>query len=472
VGFILTAVYIIVTIISPEQFGPQWANYHAVMYLAGITLLFSLPMVHSSTNLRSSVQTFLMLGFIFAIALSKVANGWIGGAIASWQIFLPSAAVFFFIVANVTTIRRLKILTLISAASCLVVVVEALCGYYLGLHAETFVLQQIVPSPDEVYGQLARLRGAGFLSDPNDFAQILLMVLPLLFIAWQKRRKVVNPLVVLVPAALLLWAIYLTHSRGALIALAIIALMAAQKKLGTIPAAILIAVLVIALMAVDFTGGRGISSAEGAGRLEAWANGLEMFKKAPLFGVGFGAFTDFNELTAHNSFVLCLAELGFVGTTLWVALLVTTMINLNRIISQHQKSHLKLTSTAVIESRKEEFTFLDPVLNLNESPVSAEFATAPVPEAGKVIKTENRPMVPIHWLLAMRLALLGFIATCWFLSRSYSTPMYLVLGLATAMIAVQQPAVQPSFRSRWLFFTIATETVALVCVYGMVHLRN
>ena len=34
--------------------------------------------------------------------------------------------------------------------------------------------------------------------------------------------------------------------------------------------------------------------------------------------------------TAHNSFVLCLAELGLVGTTLWVALLVTSITSLNK----------------------------------------------------------------------------------------------------------------------------------------------
>jgi len=471
VGFILTAVYIVLTIISPEQFGPQWANYHALAYVAGITFLFSLPMVHSRTQLRSSIQTFLMLGFIFEIALSRAANGWIGGAIASWQIFLPSAAVFFFIVANVTTIRRLKILTLVAAASCLVVVVEALCGYYLGFHADTFVLQQNLSSPDDVFGQLARLRGAGFLNDPNDFAQIILIVLPLLFIAWQKGRRVANALMVLVPAALLLWAIYLTHSRGALIALAILALMAAQKKLGTITSAALIAVLIVGLMALDFTGGRGISAVEGADRLEAWASGLEMFKRAPLFGIGFGAFTDFNDITAHNSFVLCLAELGLVGTTLWVALLVTTMTNLNRIISQQQKK-IKPTTAKAVDGRKEEFTFLDPMPDSCESPAAAEVATAMTTDVEKVIKSESRHIIPIRWLLAMRLALVGFIATCWFLSRSYSTPMYLVLGLATAMIAIQQPAAKLYIRSRWLFFTLATEAVALVCVYGMVHLRN
>ncbi len=37
----------------------------------------------------------------------------------------------------------------------------------------------------------------------------------------------------------------------------------------------------------------------------------------------------------------------------------------------------------------------------------------------------------------MRLALVAFMTTSWFLSRSYTTTMYLVLGLATAAIALQ-----------------------------------
>jgi hypothetical protein len=91
------------------------------------------------------------------------------------------------------------------------------------------------------------------------------------------------------------------------------------------------------MLALDFTGGRGISAADGADRLEAWANGLEMFKSAPLFGIGFNAFTDLYEITAHNSFVLCLAELGLLGSTLWLALLVTTTTGLNRILGLQKK---------------------------------------------------------------------------------------------------------------------------------------
>ncbi len=198
-GFALTVLYIVVTIISPEQFGKEWASYHALTYLAGMTVLASLPSMTAYKYWKSSVQTFLLLGFIVAIALSEVANGWLGGVLESLRMFLPSAAVFFFIVVNVTTVRRLKIVTLAAVASCLIVTVEALCGYYAGFQGQLFILQTNISSPqDDVIGQLTRIRGAGFLSDPNDLAQILLIALPLVFIAWRRGRQVANFFVVLV----------------------------------------------------------------------------------------------------------------------------------------------------------------------------------------------------------------------------------------------------------------------------------
>jgi multisubunit Na+/H+ antiporter MnhG subunit len=78
------------------------------LYLAGITALTSLPTILTQSHLKSSIQTYLLIGFIIAVGLSQVTNRWFDGAIQSWLVFLPGAAVFFFIVANVTTIRRLK----------------------------------------------------------------------------------------------------------------------------------------------------------------------------------------------------------------------------------------------------------------------------------------------------------------------------------------------------------------------------
>ncbi|MGB2899133.1 MAG: O-antigen ligase family protein [Candidatus Acidiferrum sp.] len=479
-GFALTILYIAITIISPEQFGKEWASYHALMYLAAITVVASLPSITGSRYWKTSVQTFLLLGFVVAIALSQVANGWLGGVLEGWRMFLPSAAVFFFIIVNVTTIRRLKIVTLAAVASCLVVAVEALCGYYAGYQGEMFVLQNNIYSPhDDVIGQLMRIRGAGFLSDPNDFAQILLIALPLAFLAWRRGRTVANFFVVLVPAAILLWTTYLTHSRGGLIALAAVALMAARKKLGTTASTVLASVFIFGMLALDFTGGRGISAADGADRLEAWANGLEMFKSAPLFGIGFNGFTDFHEITAHNSFVLCLAELGLLGSTLWMALLVTTTTNLNRIISGQRKRQsgrffglLELFETSYINNAG--------TLERDSTTLEGERArkVLPVRITAKEVESEPRiapahaTIVPPHWVVAMRLALVSFMTTAWFLSRSYTTTMYLVLGLAAATIALQRRPGKSPDRGRWIFSTLSIEVVVIILIYGLVRLRH
>jgi putative inorganic carbon (HCO3(-)) transporter len=485
-GFVLTIVYIAVTIISPEQLGKEWASYHAVTYLAGITALASLPSVARYSYWKTSVQTYLLVALIVAIALSQVVHGWLGGAIESWRMFLPSAAVYFFIVVNVTTIRRLKIVTLAAVASCLVVTVEALCGYYAGYHGEMFVLLTNISSPqDEIIGQLTRIRGAGFLSDPNDLAQILLIALPLAFVAWRRRRPVINFFVVFVPVALLLWTTYLTHSRGGLIALAAVALMAARKRLGTAASTALAAVFILGMIALDFTGGRGISAADGADRLEAWANGLEMFKRAPIFGIGFNGFTDLYEITAHNSFVLCLAELGLLGSTLWVALLVTTTTGLNRIIG-HQKKRQPARFFGLL--RLFEMSSIPNIASLGITPVPSagiitlkyEYASsalpatvsAGAPEFETHIEAVHPPRVPRQWMVAMRLALVSFMTTAWFLSRSYTITMYLVLGLVTATIALQHGDRKWPDRGHWIFSTITAEVLVIILIYLLVRLRH
>jgi O-antigen ligase len=60
-------------------------------------------------------------------------------------------------------------------------------------------------------------------------------------------------------------------------------------------------------------------------RYEAWASGLDMWHHHPLFGVGARMFSEHHYLTAHNSYVLSLAELGFVGLVLFVAIMYLCM---------------------------------------------------------------------------------------------------------------------------------------------------
>ena len=52
-GFLLTIVYVVITIISPDQFGPEWANYHVLAYLAVIIVVTSLPDLMDVLNYRN-----------------------------------------------------------------------------------------------------------------------------------------------------------------------------------------------------------------------------------------------------------------------------------------------------------------------------------------------------------------------------------------------------------------------------------
>ena len=534
-GLALTIVYIVLTIISPTQFGPAWANYHALVYLAIITALFSLPSVLSRSSLLYTVQTYLLLAFIFVVGFSQIANHWLGGALDAWLRFLPSVAVFFFIVANVTTVRRLKILIFAWFAACLGLVAEALLGWYHGFLGGTFVLKMMLGAENQQ--QLLRLRAVGFLNDPNDFSQMLIIIIALLFIAWRQGRILSNTAFVLAPAAVLLWAIYLTHSRGALLGLAVLGLMAGYKRLGKVPALVLSGTLGLGLMALDFTGGRAIDPSAGADRLELWAEGLEMFKHSPIFGVGFGNFTDLAPNTAHNSFILPLAELGIIGATIFVAVLVTTTLDLNRLIALREHPLAAVDSSTQVPAASDPSLAAEPApalaFDLPEAPFPYEtppdnilascvepyspaelperlpvgvarfdeeptvgglhykaassdetfpFApewpppdepgSSPAPTPQPETASTPEPVAPGNHLPVIRAALVTFMSTGWFLSRTYDATFYLVLGVAVAAIGLEPAAAQPRDQRRWMAYTLGVEAFLIAFIYLVVRLRH
>ncbi len=57
----------------------------------------------------------------------------------------------------------------------------------------------------------------------------------------------------------------------------------------------------------------------------AAAKGLELLKAHPIFGVGFGNMGDYVGQTAHNSLVVCAAELGLFGLYFWTLFLFPTV---------------------------------------------------------------------------------------------------------------------------------------------------
>src|SRR6185437_5422915 len=92
------------------------------------------------------------------------------------------------------------------------------------------------------------------------------------------------------------------------------------KKYGWKRGLIVGAALAVPMLMV---GGRHDESADESTleRLGCSAAGIKMMLSYPFTGVGLGEFTEYNNLTAHNAYVLACGELGLPGMFLFGALM-------------------------------------------------------------------------------------------------------------------------------------------------------
>jgi putative inorganic carbon (HCO3(-)) transporter len=232
---------------------------------------------------------------------------------------------------------------------------------------------------------------------------------------------------VILPAAFFLYAIYLTHSRGAVVGLSAMILLTLRKRLGSVRTFALVGVLVVAAAVTNLAGSRAysVNEASAGGRIEVWSVGLEMFRAHPLFGVGYGNFVENSAeygLTAHNSFVLCLAELGLIGCFFWLALIVATARELQ----------------------------------------AAERA----PSAGE-------PEGLHKLIVALKASLVGFLVCALFLSRAYAPHLYLLLGLCSAasFCTFENEEVAPR-SAGWIPQSAGALAGGIVVIYLAIRLKH
>ena len=165
-----------------------------------------------------------------------------------------------------------------------------------------------------------RVRYVGELQDPNEVALTLSVAGIGLLIGFALRKQRPSGQMMMgIGVAVLLVTVLLTESRGGLVAAMLVPGVYLVRRYGwgaIVPAAVIAAPILL-------LGGRSGANADLStlNRYDAWAAGLRMFEHSPLYGVGPRMFTDHFWLTAHNSYVLTLAELGIVGMFLFIAIL-------------------------------------------------------------------------------------------------------------------------------------------------------
>ncbi|MEQ1686695.1 MAG: O-antigen ligase family protein [Burkholderiaceae bacterium] len=398
-SFAIFIVYVLCTYLRPfEIVAPDLAPYRPMLILSLLAFAVAGTRAFARKEVACRAVHFGLLSlFVASISLSQVANGYVSGALDAALDFSAAAMLAVLCFLNLTSTRRLHLTCVAMMFSLTALAALGVLSFHTGFMADDLVLQQndpsfsdadetfepqdgVAPSDDRSGRFLLRVRGVGFLNDPNDFSQALVAVLPLLWWLYVPGRWMRNLFVVWGPGVLLTYTIYLTQSRGALLGVIAIVLLVMQKAIGTLRTMLFAIVVVLGVGALSF-GGRQVSTKEesAAQRIEAWEEGLSMLRSKPILGVGYGNFTDHHYLTAHNSFVLCFAELGLVGYFAWLGMIVLTYKGLNQAV--------RLAPAEAVERRL---------------------------------------------AIALRASLMAFLACSWFLSRTYSPGLFFLMSLGVA----------------------------------------
>jgi putative inorganic carbon (HCO3(-)) transporter len=450
-AFALFIAYVVLSHTHPGEIVPALAPYRLTFWVgtAGLAAAAASLLQRGSRPIANlQLLAVILCTAVMAVSL-MIAERWFGAPILTLQRFGPSLTIFVLAICTVTSVDRLRI-----AAGCVIVLTMVLmlqgaAAYHLDYNSQLFLLNRTLtneePAPAPLEDQAAsdsvddvsvdigeadegrgssRIQALGFMNDPNDLAMALVVGLGLLGGLWTPRRPLPN-LLLAAAAGAFVYGIYLTRSRGGMVALVVVLWRIAASRVGRIAALFVLVALAAGATALDF-GGRALSTeldASASERLVAWVEGFEMLKSQPMLGVGYGQFLDHHTLTAHNSLVLCFAETGLVGCFFWVGLFVVTGLELRA---------------------------------LKNLPGDEPF--------DGVVR---------RWAEGLQLSLIGFGAAAFLLSRTFVPTLYLIIGLSAALAAIARNANRsvPLPRLPELgMLVLACELISIGIVYMMVKL--
>jgi len=164
-----------------------------------------------------------------------------------------------------------------------------------------------------------RVRYRGELGDPNELALTVGASLPLVYVLRRPSSPRLRSVLAVAAGVLVTACVVLTGSRGGVIALVVV-LLSALVAIAGARGAIIVGIVMVPTLVIGGRSGEGATSSTSE-RVDSWAAAIDMFRAHPLTGVGYGQFTEHHYLTAHNAFLLALAEMGLIGMFLFVGLL-------------------------------------------------------------------------------------------------------------------------------------------------------
>lgn len=305
-------VYLAVLYVRPHEYLPGFMGLPLLpvsMVLAIVLWLARQPKNFEAPQFKLlPVQMLLMAWSVL------VGGHWLGGSIITITEFFPVVLLFYMFATTIDSVAKLKQVFFVLSASAIPICLHCIDQAREEREGIGWTGAQMIDG---------RVTYLGFLNDPNDLSMALLMILPMqLYLA--RKSGWIFKLFWLGAAVLILDTLKLANSRGAILSVAAMMFHHGILRYGVIRSLLVGPVALAPVLIFGPSRVNEISDDEESaeGRIEAWHEGFQMLMQHPLFGVGKGMFTEYNNLTAHNSYVLAIAELGLIGFFVWFSSIV------------------------------------------------------------------------------------------------------------------------------------------------------
>ncbi|MEZ4266459.1 MAG: O-antigen ligase family protein [Myxococcota bacterium] len=325
--FVSLVVFILILLTRPADFVPALAVFSPAKVAAfgALSIFLATRLLDGRITWARVPQNRALIFFAVAAFLSGLlGSDPTSSRIVYLDVFAKILILYFLIVNLVDTWSR-----------ALVVEYALLAG---AVFLSVYAIYQRFTSSDLIEG--SRAAAVGLLGDPNDLAFTLMMAVPFAILAVRESHRL-SRLVHLAILGTLLAGVAVTQSRGGILALGAALYFLFRHRVKS--RIVLVALMVVALVGLAVASGLGSresydpsgGDASATGRLDAWKAGARMVLAHPLLGVGFDQFVanyftyvqnpvEWTARTAHNTFVLAIAETGFAGFIPFMMLIAVT----------------------------------------------------------------------------------------------------------------------------------------------------
>lgn len=416
-SFFTFILYLFCTFIRPQDWVPGFYGMRLINGLAIATIMFLTfeKLLGRDVGLVKVSQNGLMVGLFGCVLMSQIVHTYFAGLISSFSRFSINFILFFLLLNTINSTRKFKITIWFIF---LLIVSLVFQGIYQKQFGYGWAGQGMTIGSKG--GDDWRINWIGIFNDPNDLALTFVMGIGIIITFLFGKSSFMQKIVGFPAVGLLIYGIYLTNSRGGMLALmTAVFFYFIRRSRRFVLGAIVGSIFVFGLFTFGPSRMTMLSSSEDSayGRIELWYEGIMMMKSNPFFGIGYNMFTDSLPQTAHNSFVLAGAELGFIGLFFFVGLI-----------------YVSFRQLSIIQQFDEEWK---------------------------------------NYACSLQSALVGFCAAAYFLSRTYIILPYLLFALSGALFFIasqKNEKIKYKFTGKEMRRTALISFGIILITYGIVRI--